>query len=251
MTAPFVTLLFIALLVFLAMIVIGGRRIFSQPSLLTLFFIVYFADNFLAVLTSRYPGQQLIPGHTWEGFLICNWSGKLYSALFALAFLVLFRRLLTRSDAGLTLRQKPGSLLPALLVTLALAGWAAWVGACSPKGRLDLETLVYLAVMPGLAEELVYRGCLLGLLDQLFPGRLRLCAAPLGWGALLTALLFGLLHGLWLDSVLSLHIDWIALRNAALSGLVFAWLRARTGSLLMPVVAHGAQDLAFFLPRML
>jgi uncharacterized protein len=105
--------------------------------------------------------------------------------------------------------------------------------------------------MPSLAAELVYRGCLLGLLDQLFPGRVRLFTAPLGWGAFLTALLFGLLYGLWLDSFLSLHIDWIALRNAAVSGLVFAWLRARTGSLLMPVVAHGLQDLAFFRPRIL
>lgn len=105
--------------------------------------------------------------------------------------------------------------------------------------------------MPGLAEELVYRGCLLGLLDRLFLGRLRMFAAPLGWGALVTALLFGLLHGLWLDSFLSLHIDWIALRNAVVSGLVFAWLRARTGSLVMPVVAHGLQDFAFFLPRMI
>lgn len=29
------------------------------------------------------------------------------------------------------------------------------------------------------------------------------------------------------------------------------WLRERTGSLLMPILAHGAEDVFFFAPRML
>jgi membrane protease YdiL (CAAX protease family) len=35
------------------------------------------------------------------------------------------------------------------------------------------------------------------------------------------------------------------------SGFIFAWLRERSGSWLMPVIAHGLEDFFFFLPRML
>jgi membrane protease YdiL (CAAX protease family) len=43
----------------------------------------------------------------------------------------------------------------------------------------------------------------------------------------------------------------IALRNSTISGAAFAWLKARTGSLLAPVAAHGVEDFLFFLPRMI
>jgi membrane protease YdiL (CAAX protease family) len=46
-------------------------------------------------------------------------------------------------------------------------------------------------------------------------------------------------------------VNLVALENATFSGLVFAWLRERTGSLLMPILAHGAEDVFFFAPRMM
>jgi membrane protease YdiL (CAAX protease family) len=52
-----------------------------------------------------------------------------------------------------------------------------------------------------------------------------------------------------LDSSLAIHHDVIALRNSTVSGLVFAWQREQTGSLLVPIVAHGLEDVLFFLPR--
>jgi membrane protease YdiL (CAAX protease family) len=130
-------------------------------------------------------------------------------------------------------------------------GVAALVGFTSPKGSFDPETLVYLAVMPTLNEELVYRGYLLGILNRLMPKRINVLGAAIGWGAFITAALFSLLHGFWFDNSLSAHFDIIALRNSFISGLIFAWLKERGNSLLMPVIAHGAEDLLFFLPRML
>jgi membrane protease YdiL (CAAX protease family) len=99
--------------------------------------------------------------------------------------------------------------------------------------------------MPGLNEEIVYRG-ILGTDDH--PGNLK--HEGLSVGIIVTSLLFGLLHGFWLDKNLAVHIEMIALRNATISGLIFAWLRVRTGSLVMPILAHGLEDSLFFLPRM-
>jgi membrane protease YdiL (CAAX protease family) len=219
--------------------------------LLALFFGVYFLDNLSITLTNHLPALQLVPNRVWEGFLVYGWSGKLYSILLAIALLFLLRPGLTREEVGLTLRQNEGFILPASLVVLALAAWVLIVGLCSPKGRLDVRFLIYLAVMPGLNEELIYRGYLLAIMNRLLSPKFKLFAAPVGWGAILTSVLFGLLHGVWLDNSLDVELDMIALRNSTVSGLVFAWLRERTGNLLMPIVAHGLEDVLFFLPRML
>jgi membrane protease YdiL (CAAX protease family) len=58
------------------------------------------------------------------------------------------------------------------------------------------------------------------------------------------------LHGFWFDNNLAVHIDIIALRNSFISGFIFAWLKDRSNSLLMPIVAHGIEDFLFFIPRM-
>lgn len=251
MAAPLLTQICIALLGSVLLIFLQGRQLFVHRSLLVLFFTVYFADNILIVLANRSSSLQLVPNHVWEGFLVCGWSGKLYSILFAVGLLILCRKILSKEDAGLILRQKPGSFLPACAAILALSVWAYWVGCHSPKGELDLQTLLYLAMIPGLNEELIYRGVMLGSLDRIMPAKLALLAAPVGGGVIATSMIFGLLHGLWLDSSLGIHIEIIALRNATVSGFIFAWLRERTGSLVMPMVAHGLEDLLFFLPRMM
>ena len=250
MAAPFLTQICIALFVLFVIYLIKGKHLFTHSALLTLFFAVYFADNTLIILSSRFTSLQLVPNHVWEGFLVCGWSGKLYSTLFASALLLLCRRLITREELGVAFRQNKGSLIPACLVIFALATWAGLVGIASPKGKPDLQTLLYLAIMPGLNEELIYRGYLLAILDRIMLARFKLLAAPAGWGVIITSLMFGLLHGFWLDQNLVVHLEAIALRNAAFSGLIFAWLRERTGSLLMPVIAHGVEDVLFFLPRM-
>jgi hypothetical protein len=216
-----------------------------------LFFAAYFLNNLAITLTNRLPGLQILPNHVWEGFLVCSWSGKLYSILVIVMLTFLCQSVLSKESVGLTLRQSEGSLLPATLVVLGLAAWALAVGFCSPKGQFDFKTLFYLAVMPGLNEELVYRGYLLAILNRLMPEKVTLFKAPIGWGVLVTSLLFGLLHGLWLDNSLAIHINGIALRNATLSAFIFAWLRERTGSLLVPIAAHGIEDVLFFLPRMI
>ena len=250
MYRAFLTQFTIGVFVLLLVAAVAGKRIVCYKGLLGIFFLVYFGDNVLIVVTNRFSNLQVIPNHVWEGFLVCSWSGKLYSILFTLGLFAFFRKRLSRNDIGLTMRQRSGSVLPAVIVVLALAGWALMIGMRSPKGKADLETLIYLAIMPGLNEELVYRGILLGILDKILPTRFRLLAAPFGWGAIITSLLFGLLHSFWFDGQLALHFELIAFENSTISGLIFAWLRARTGSLVMPILAHGAEDFLFFLPRM-
>ncbi len=250
MVETLLTKICVALIILSLLILIQRKSLFAHSALLALFFAVFFIDNLLIVLTNCFSGLQMIPNTIWEGFLVCSWSGKLYSIVCMILVLYLARKVLGKGDVGLTFRQNPGSVLPAGIVIFLLATWACVVGISSPKGKFDLPSLTYLAIMPGLNEELVYRGILLAILVKIIPGDWKLWGAPFGWGIIVISLLFGLLHGFWLDNNLAVHIEVIALRNATISGLIFAWLRARSGSLVMPVIAHGLEDFLFFLPRM-
>lgn len=245
------TKLSIVAIVFILMIAVSGKRLLKYKVLLASFFILYFADNFIIIISNLYPALQVIPNHIWEGFLICSWSGKLYSIIFTLILAYLLRKLLTYQEVGLKLRQNIGSVLPSMIVILLLATWAAIIGFNSPIGRMDVNALAYLAIMPGLNEELVYRGVLLGILDKIMPRRINLLGGWIGWGVILTSILFSLLHGFQFEHGLSLHINAIALINSFISGFIFAWLKEHTGSLVLPVIAHGLVDFLFFLPRMI
>jgi len=106
-----------------------------------------------------------------------------------------------------------------------------------------LETLLFEATLPGLAEELVWRGLLLALFDRMFSGRVTILGAALGYGAIVTSLVFGFVHSVQFDSKLVLHT---ALDNgafAAATGLVLVWIRARSKSLVFPVLVHNATNL--------
>jgi membrane protease YdiL (CAAX protease family) len=99
---------------------------------------------------------------------------------------------------------------------------------------VSLETWLYQASVPGLVEESLFRGVLLALLDRAFSARCRFAGADFGYGALVVTALFGLLHGFQLGTLLGV---WPA-------ALLYLWLRARTGSLLVPVLAHNLWNLS-------
>jgi uncharacterized protein len=251
MSFAVLTQVLIGSITFLILLFAGRKKIFACSGYLVIFFLFYFIDNLAITLTNHFPGLQIVPNHTWEGFLLWGWSGKCYSIFIVLLLVYNIRSYLPLSEIGLTTRQHSGSLAPSLVVIFLIALGAFSLGVLAPRGKSDLGLLFYLAILPGLNEELVYRGVLPASLDRLFPKNWILASAKIGWGTLITTLLFGLLHGLWLDDHLDLHIEIVWIRNAFLSGLIFAWLKERTGSLLMPVIAHGAWDFFIFLPRMI
>ncbi len=56
----------------------------------------------------------------------------------------------------------------------------------------DFETIAFQWTMPSIDEELFYRGVLLLMMNEAFTRRVTILGAPIGYGGLLTSLLFGL-----------------------------------------------------------
>jgi membrane protease YdiL (CAAX protease family) len=129
------------------------------------------------------------------------WSGKLYSIVFILILAVLLRKKITFSELGLRLQQNKKSVRFSLIFILLFFMISMAIGLVSKKTPFDVETLLFTAIMPGINEELVYRGFLLGLLNKIFERKFRFFKTNFGWGAIVTSLVFGILHGFYIREI--------------------------------------------------
>jgi hypothetical protein len=87
--------------------------------------------------------------------------------------------------------------------------------------------------MPGLAEELAFRGVLLAAADRAAPAARVVAGVPVTLGAAILTMAFVGLHGFGVGMLVSV------LPGA----LLYLWLRLKTGSIIVPIVAHNLWNL--------
>lgn len=214
------------------LLVVGGligladRKRFAPRWLLIAGLLVAINDILLTRAYGRLPD---LLGGDW------NWQGKLLAlaATLALASLPAFgwRR------AGLTLAQKPGSLKSSIPVAVLYCAFFLVIALAFPGEKPDAEDVAFQLTMPGLEEEVFYRGVLLLALDRAFTRRVRFLGVEWGWGAVLSCMLFGLAHAFgFSDGAFS--FDAVTMALTAVPSFLAVWLRYRTGSVLLPIVLH-------------
>jgi membrane protease YdiL (CAAX protease family) len=196
----------------------------------------------LALFLALRALPQALPGERWIGDA-WNWSGSLLglAGVLVAAALLVRKGLLEWRDAGITLAQARASMPSALGITTVTLG-INYVLMSLSSFRLPgvpLETWLYQATLPGLVEETVFRGVLLALADRAVAprhARWDVMGAPIGWSGLLVTLAFLALHGISLGTVL----------GVLPAAVLYLWLRQRTGSLLLPIVAHNLWNLSVY-----
>ena len=119
-----------------------------------------------------------------------------------------------------------------VIVTYATVDWVPQIS----------KAMYYLFIV-GLGEELLFRGYMQSAFNRYFGKPFRIGNVSFGWGLILAAILFGLMHALVVSPPLW---PW-ALFTFAL-GLTFGFIREKDGSILAPVLLHGLSDmpLVFF-----
>lgn len=217
---------------------LADRKNFSPGWLLVATALVFANDAMLTRVYGLIP--DILPDSDW------NWQGKLMALGLSLAVAAFgifgWRR------SGLTLQQQPGSLGPAAFAFAAYALFFLAIALAFDSGDASAETVAFQLTMPGIEEEIFYRGILLLALNEAFRGRIRLLGIEWGWGALLSSLVFGLAHAFSYSAEEGFALDPIYLSLTAIPSLLAVWLRERTGSLLLPIGAH---NLGNALPLML
>lgn len=200
----------------------------------------------------------------WLGFEVSSssplyhpidWTGKAVAVVVS-AFCIYAARWVTPAEVGL--RGASPAALRAVGPVVGLVAVALLADAYFSRHAFVAlwwhEQLFY-SLVPGLEEELFYRGVLLGLLGRVFERTVPLPGTHTSWGGLVGVGLFALGHGIKFSSIYLLGTGWQVLTHAwwwqallhfplpdaayyGLMGLLFLWVRERTGSVWAAVAAH-------------
>lgn len=150
---------------------------------------------------------------------------------------------LSLASMGVASRLNPGWFKPSLVALLIAGGVPAVFFLLGSRVRLTAEGWAYLLVMPGLAEEILFRGLFQPPLNRALGRPWRLGGAELGWGLVITAVLFAGSNGLVaVDSQLHARIVLPAAIAPFMLGLVSGWVRERTGSVWPSVLGHNLSN---------
>lgn len=131
-------------------------------------------------------------------------------------------------------------------MALAYGAFFVAIALAFPSGPAGPDEIAFQLTMPGIEEELFYRGILLFALDRAFRGRVRLMGVDWGWGAVLSCALFGLTHAFGYSGD-GFSFDPVTMALTALPSVIAIWIRVRTGSLLLPVLLHNFGNSISFL----
>ncbi len=181
-----------------------------------------------------------------------NWSGKTLAILCSIVFLAFYKKY-PLSTYGITTRQRPNSIRLSLVV-LAVFVLANLLLSFFPptKGRFSLETLAFELTMPGIDEELAFRGIMIGLLSQVLVENITLGRLKLGNPSILiTSVLFGLLHALNLNKEFAFSFNTMYFLQTFAFGYIVGWVFVRSRSVLFPAIIHNAADFVGVLVPML
>jgi membrane protease YdiL (CAAX protease family) len=195
-------------------------------------FAIYLAlDDYITGLPHLVPALHFIPGH-W------NWSGKVLSLVFSAIVIGSLR--LSPDAVGLRKQEHPG--IAWIAVGLFIV-WGACLGVLFRPGAPDAETLAFQATMPGLAEEIAFRGIAPAILLTLMNRMPHVDDIP--WAVILaTSVMFGLVHALSFSHG-SVGFDLMSGLFPFIGSIPGGWLRFKTKSLLVPVLGHGLANVAF------
>jgi uncharacterized protein len=161
-----------------------------------------------------------------------SWIGAMVQIVAQAILLVLLGRLL---------RKKPSAPMVGLLMGAGLIFMPGFTPAShSIAGKVVMLVMTY-ALFVGFGEEILFRGYIQSRLNEVFGRPWKFSGVSFGWGALLTSFLFGLMHVGVQRWILGLNNE-ITLAWGVwtiFSGLVFSFIREKSGSILAPALLHG------------
>jgi membrane protease YdiL (CAAX protease family) len=196
------------------------------------------------VLTSL-PRVDGFRNHPWA------WQESLLSIAWPILLTVVAPGI-SLATLGVTSRLRPGSIKPGLIALSLALSISVVFFVLGARKTLDTEGWIYLSLMPGLAEELVFRGVFQSLLNQVFGKPWSFAKAEFGWSLPITTLLFAAVNGLLsVDSQLHPHVSLVRGIAPMISGLIAGWVRERTDSIWPTVVGHNLVNLVIPLGSLL
>lgn len=218
------------LLIVSPLLLLGKKKEQWKKHFLWMFILYFLLDSLITVLPLEVETLRVLG-------LKMNWEGKLGSYLLAFIFLLTYKRLDAKAF-GFRMDQAAGSRTFANRTLIIVAILITVYGFLIGGFEANVENILFQITMPSVIEEIVYRGILLTLLNQVFQRNFSWGKTQFGVGLIVTSLLFGLWHGLSISDNFALEMNWFAFMLTGLIGFLLGFVRERTGSLLYPIILH-------------
>ncbi|WP_326984299.1 CPBP family glutamic-type intramembrane protease [Chryseobacterium sp. MYb264] len=213
---------------------------------LLLFIALFLADTYIQIFS-----KQWIPHFFGLKFA---WPGKLFSLALSLSC-IFFVNQKARTEIGFTASSHSRNQIKyGILVFLGFLIFDfIFKLILFPKGgEFDLETFLFQATMPGLTEELLYRGIYLWIFDKVFLPRWNFKGIQFGWSFIIVTVLFGIAHGMVLTPEHQFKFDLTTIVYLTLiSSLSLGILKKFSGNLIYPVMGHNVINLMNVIIRIL
>jgi membrane protease YdiL (CAAX protease family) len=175
--------------------------------------------------------------------LAWGWQGKVLELALVIAVVAIAPRLTWR-DVGVTAPLGRGWRAPVIVLAAVSVGLPViFIVALGARDQLTVEGWLFEATVPGLAEELVFRGVLLTLFDRAFGRPWRIAGAEVGWGGLITAVLFAAMHAIGVDRAGSVHVEPLLALGPFVGGVFASWARARLDQIAPLIALHNLSNL--------
>ena len=161
-----------------------------------------------------------------------NWDGKIYGIIWGIVAYFIFRDQFSENKF-FTFKQNRDGLKPAIWAAVLVIGIPTLLGTLNTK-EFNLETLLFQITMPGLDEEIMFRGVLLGLMCSCLRNDGPTWRNPAN---LITSVLFGLVHALTVNNV-SISFSISSFIWTGMIGYGLGYMTLKTRSILLAIVAH-------------
>lgn len=174
-----------------------------------------------------------------------NWNGKLFGVVCGVILYFLFRRQFADNNF-FTVKQNKEGLKPALNVAIGLLSFFVLAGLLSEE-EFDVETLFFQISMPGIDEEIMCRGVMLGLMCSALREGGKPSRSP---AIIINGIWFGLVHSLaFQNGEVAFSVgSFIA---TGIVGYALAYITIKTRSILIPMLTHNLCNFANNLLSML
>ena len=213
----------------------------KKGKLIILFYVFFILNSILLRLPGKIESLDFIGGN-W------NWTGKMFSIFGSIIFYLLFKKFYSGNDF-IKVKQEKGSLKSNIITTIIIL-IVMVVMSIFMYGKSDvtIETFGFQLTMPGFDEELAYRGIMLGILTTILIDKIKIGKINIGSPAIwITAILFGLIHGLSFNKEWSLHMEWSYFAYTCAYGFVLGWMTLKSRSILMPIISHNLTNFTAYL----
>jgi len=228
----------------LVLLCIAYKRKSSAPLIaMCLLFIAFSFDEILLAL----PHVSLFSGLHW------NWQGKIFQSLWPF-ILVYCLKWLAPKELGFVSPKYAMSYFYSGLFAVFFVGIAIfssfYVGLPSVNDIND-ETILYEFTLPGLGEELVFRGVFLAILNKYLRRQWSFLGVNFGWGAILVTFLFMTVHLIIYDAATNTMTLTDNFIFPLLAGVILVVIREKTESIWPCVLFHNIANGLYFVTLMI